>query len=197
MSLEPLLKSLEEHSEQEKQKIQEDAERELNQIQAAKESRLKSLRDQILARGRDLADIEEAKLIGMAKTQANSIILEARKAEYDRIYREAMDRVSHLKTERHYPEIFSALLQESLAGLSKDIVLEVSPDDVGLAKSALRDLDKLADVKPNTGVSSGVIVTDITFRLRVENTLESRLQKAWSSLTAQLAVKLWPQGIST
>ena len=73
MSLEPLLKSLEEHSEQEKQKIQEDTERELNQIQAAKESRLKSLRDQILARGCDLADIEEANEEVVCRSQSGEL----------------------------------------------------------------------------------------------------------------------------
>ena len=197
MSLEPLLHSLEEQSDRENHKIIEETQLELDQIQSTAQSRLTSLQDKILAKAREDAEIEEAKIIGQAKVQAHSIILEARKSEYEYIFQECLDKVSLIKSDSQYPQIFSALLQESLAGLSQDLIMEVSADDSNLAKSTLNGLGKKAEVKINASVKSGLIVKDHTLRLTVENTLESRLAKAWSNLTTELAGILWPHGMAS
>ncbi|MBI1882942.1 MAG: hypothetical protein HYS08_01885 [Chlamydiae bacterium] len=191
MSMESMLSNLEQEAELEKKKLHEEAESEAKQILKKAEEEASKIRAEILSKSKRIMDLEEAKAIGNARTQANRLLLEARQKEIEKIFQTSREKILQLSQEVDYSELLLNLIQESLIGVSGKIVAEVSPNDVKLAQDLFKRLKREAQIQANPKISKGVIISTEDHRLRIENTLEARFEKALNALKAEVSEKLW------
>lgn len=193
MSIQSLLQTLEKEAEQEKNKILEEEEKQIASIKQDAEEKARIIRSEVLQKAKEEIDIEEAKMIGQARSQANMEVLEARRKGFDLVLHLAKERLKNLSKETDYIQQFEFLAREAVAGLKGKLTAEVSPQDVSLAQDIFKKLKREIEVKANPKVQGGIIVKSPETHISVENTLESRLQKAFSMLTSEIAQKLWPK----
>ena len=199
MSIESMLVSLDQEAELEKKKILEESERQIDQIRKEAEKSSSEIRQDYSRQAKEAMDLEEAKLMGNAKSKANSLLLETRRKEFEHAFNEAKKRIhqlsqgtSPLGKEADYPQLFQSLVQESLIGIPGKIAAEVSPQDVNLAQEIFRKFKREAEIKPNPKISGGLLIKSQDMRQVIENTFDSRLLKAFNILTTEVAHKLWP-----
>jgi vacuolar-type H+-ATPase subunit E/Vma4 len=209
MSIESMLVSLDQEAELEKKKILEESERQIDQIRKDAEKSSSEIRQNYSRQAKEAMDLEEAKLMGNAKSKANSLLLETRRKEFEHAFNEAKKRIHQLSQgtspqqssslklglgkEADYPQLFQSLVQESLNGISGKVAAEVSPQDVNLAQEIFRKFKREVEIKSNPKISGGVLIRSQDMRQVIENTFDSRLLKAFNILTTEVAQKLWPQ----
>jgi V/A-type H+-transporting ATPase subunit E len=193
MSIQSLLQGLEKEAEQEKVKILEEAEKKIASIRKDTEEKAQEIRSEVLRKAKEEIDIEEAKMIGQARSQANMQVLEARRKGFDLVLHLAKERLRELSKESDYAQQLESLIQEAVAGLNGKLIAEVSAQDVPVAQNIFKKLKREAEVKASSKVQGGVIVKSPETHISVENTLDSRLQKAFNILTSEIAQKLWPE----
>lgn len=198
MSMEPMLANLEREADLERKKISEETQDKIDNLRKEVEDKIQVMRQSSLAQAKEALDLEEARIIGQAKAEASKLLLEARRNEFDSIFKKSSERIEKLQNDPEYPQILLNLIQEASIGFTGKLVAEVSPRDVKTANEIFRKLKKEAEIKPNSEISGGVIIHDVASRMVIENTFESRLSKALNVLTSEIAKKLWPQktGIS-
>jgi vacuolar-type H+-ATPase subunit E/Vma4 len=193
MSIENMLSTLDQESELEKKKLLEESKREIDQIRSEAEKSSNNIRQDYSRQAKDAMDLEEAKLIGNAKSKANSLLLETRRKEFEHAFNEAQKRIHQLSKDADYPLLFQSLVQESLIGITGKIVAEVSPQDMHLAQDVFKKLKRDVEIKSNPKISGGVLLRGQDMHIVVENTFDSRLSKAFNTLTTEVSQKLWPQ----
>ncbi len=192
MSIELMLEALEKEASIEKNKIREESETQIQLLQNQTKSEIEKSRDEIMTKAKEEMDMEEAKMLGNAKSQSNQLLLESRRKAFDNVYANAQERIQKTSKESDYPQILESLLQESLKNLTGKVTIEVSAKDVSLVQNLLKQLHKEADVHSNPKVLNGVVVKTADHKLIIENTLDNRLSKAMSNLTTEVVKNLWP-----
>lgn len=191
MSIESMLSALEHDAEAEKKKILEETQRQIAAILSEDQIKADSIRRHHMNKARDASDIEEAKALGSARSQASNMILQARKQAFEIVYARARERIRTLTQDNEYPQILAGLIQEAASGLSGRVAAEVAPQDVHTAQQIFKRLNISADIKASPAVFGGVILKSDEQRMVIENTLESRLAKVMQAATSELASVLW------
>jgi len=107
--------------------------------------------------------------------RARSIRLGAEKTLSDRLLSVALSSLKQLRHTR-YPEVFEKLAKE-LPSLPWKIV-RVHPDDKDLARKHLPD----AEIVPMETITGGLDAATADGTIRVVNTFEKRMERAWSDL---------------
>jgi vacuolar-type H+-ATPase subunit E/Vma4 len=115
----------------------------------------------------------------------NSVRLDARKRiagvkerAVRQVFEEARAQLTQVRKRPDYDEVFRALLDEALAGVSStDLEIWVDPADAELAQRALADRGVSAPVRPEISTAGGVVVATEAGRVMRRNTLEDRLDK--------------------
>jgi vacuolar-type H+-ATPase subunit E/Vma4 len=192
MSIESMLATLDQEAELEKKKILKESERQIDQIRKDAEKSSNEIRQDYSRQAKEAMDLEEAKLMGNAKSKANSLLLETRRKEFEHAFNEAKKRIHQLSKDAEYPQLFQSLVQESLNGISGKVTAEVSPQDVHLAQEIFRKFKRDVEIKSNPKISGGILIKSQDMHMVIENTFDSRLLKAFNTLTTEVAQKLWP-----
>jgi V/A-type H+-transporting ATPase subunit E len=132
--------------------------------------------------------VEEAH--STAKDQRNRIMYQVRgeenvalSKEKERMVNEAFqkagNRLSGLRNDPAYRDLFAMLLSESLEAIdSNDIRVHVDTRDLDLCKSCLDEKKLQVNIIPDLTTAGGVEISSADGKIRVYNTLESRLEKA-------------------
>ncbi|MFQ5464684.1 MAG: V-type ATP synthase subunit E [Thermodesulfobacteriota bacterium] len=175
MPKDSLLQVLEEDASAQCAMITAEAEAEAEEViaSAAKEAGETRL-GRISALERTLAR-QRTSALNAARTRANSARLKVRHDLIEEVLSAAVERFRKIP-EKEYSALVNRLYHEALdevhhrAGVRP--VVYVNPADAGLLDA------EEADIKTDECVSLGVVVTDPAGRLRSENTLAGRLQRA-------------------
>jgi V/A-type H+-transporting ATPase subunit E len=110
-----------------------------------------------------------------AESEARRIMLAARAALGERAYRIARELLPRFRG-ANYASVFGALVDELPARTWARV--RVGPADRELARSRFLD----AEVVPDEGVVAGLVVESDDGRIRIDNTLETRLARAWPEI---------------
>lgn len=110
-----------------------------------------------------------------ASGEASGILLAARSALADRLYGLARESLPRHRDER-YAALFDALVNEMPRCAWSRV--RVNPADRALAGNDFPD----AEIVPDESIVAGLIVEDGDGRVRVDNTLEKRLERAWPGI---------------
>ncbi|WP_117237123.1 V-type ATP synthase subunit E [Thermus sediminis] len=121
-------------------------------------------------------------LLSTARAEAKGEVLTAVRAK-------ALEALKALPQKPEWPEVVRKLALEALSAVAEPEALATHPENLphleALAKE--RGLELLADPSLRLGVRA----MGKGGKTRVENALESRLERAWDALSSQVAQALW------
>ncbi len=138
-------------------------------------------RQAVRMKAESAAQLHAASLVLQAKDEALTAILAEAEAE--------LKRITQNKTQ--YAKVLRGLIQEGATGLSGRLTVEVHPDDLQVARQAVKEAGLDAEVKSSTAISGGVRLVTSDGRFMVENTLTSRLERIKPVLASEVAALLW------
>ncbi len=131
------------------------------------------------AHGAEEAAVEARELMRHAAAEADAeargIVLEARSALAERLFGLAHGMLGRYRGEG-YEAMFDALVRELPPHEWQRV--RVNPSDRRLASDRL----PAAEVVPDDAIVAGIVVEDAGGRVRVDNTLGKRLERAWPRL---------------
>jgi V/A-type H+-transporting ATPase subunit E len=179
MSSQELIESLRHAAEEKARLMREETEREAEDLRLEVSRKVEDLRrsyaDQLAAVSRE----EARNALAEAGRRARSVRLEAEKTLSDRLFLLARSSLSHLR-EDGYPAVFEKLAAE-LPPMPWKLV-RVHPADAVLARKYFPD----AEIVPLEDITGGVDAEIDGGKIRVVNTFEKRLERAWGDLLPYL-----------
>lgn len=179
MDCDELIKSLRTRAEEKIQTIQREAKEEAALIQQEIELKIRSLREEY----ENTVTAESAKRAGHilsdAQNRVRLLTISNNRKLSDRLYRLTRSSLGLLRKEE-YPNVFNALALE-LPPLSWTSVT-VNPEDAAIARTSFPG----AEIIPDENISGGVDATTGENKVRVINTLEKRLERAWEDIIPDL-----------
>ncbi len=175
MSSRELIDSLRRSGEEKIHILRHEAEQEAEAVRTAASARLEELRRRYADRLAAAAGEEAVRALAEAGNRARTLRLEAEKVLSERLWSAARAAMHQLRN-GVYPSLFEKMVLE-LPALDWNLV-RVNPADVSLAKKYFPE----AEIIPVEIISGGVDVTIRDGTIRVINTLEKRLERAWNEL---------------
>jgi V/A-type H+-transporting ATPase subunit E len=179
MSCKELIESLRKAAEGRVRLVWQEAEAEAGKINADVALRLKQLRDDMSRKQTLMTADRISRAVSDANSRARIVRLSAEKALSDRLYGEAVASLSSLR-KGPYEALFGVMVEE-LPPLAWQAV-RVNPGDVALAKKHFPGAEIVADA----GITGGMDVSARSGAVRVVNTFEKRLERAWGDIQPSL-----------
>jgi V/A-type H+/Na+-transporting ATPase subunit E len=183
MGQEELIEELRRIGKESAEAVRRETAAEIEQLRSETSARLDALRG-VSAERRDAACAEETRaLLAGAVSQARLIRVAAENTLAERLYEEAR-RSLHCLREKGYDSLFTNLAAE--LPLCRWERIRVNPADRERARKRFPDVEIAAD----DAVSGGLEATADGGRIRVDNTLEKRLERGWPELLPTLVRRL-------
>lgn len=160
-------------------------EAEADRIKGEAAARIRKLQDDYGRRQESATAAETSIILAEAERQAALIKLEAEKVLAGRLYTLAHGILPRLRDDG-YAELFADLVEELLPCQWETV--RVNPADSELAKTSFPGVA----VETDCGITGGMEVSAEGGRVRVVNTLDKRLERAWPELLPHL-LKVIPE----
>jgi V/A-type H+/Na+-transporting ATPase subunit E len=184
MSSRELIESLRAASKEKIRLIQQEAEQEAKTLQTAKEEKLEGMRKRYADKLASAEGEESLLAVADAGNRARALRLEAEKALSDRLVAIARSSLPLLR-DSNYPAVFEKLVRELPSFAWKQV--RVNPADVSLARKYFPD----AEIVPVETISGGVDATLADGTIRIINTFEKRLERAWGEMLPLLVKDIY------
>lgn len=155
--------------------IRQEAEQEAKVLQAAVAGKIEELRKHYADKLISAEGDETLRALAEAGNHARRVRLEAEKALSDRLYSIACSSL-HLLRDNGYPAVFEKLALELPSFPWK--LVRVNPADLSMARKYFPN----AEIIPVENIAGGVDAAVADSTVRVINTLEKRLERAWNEL---------------
>jgi V/A-type H+-transporting ATPase subunit E len=179
MSCKELIESLRKAAGERIKILWADAEAEAGTLHAAAGERLEQLRKEMERKQVLEAGQRSARAEADANRRSRVISLSAEKELSDRLYAEALSMLGSLRGEA-YDSIFEALARELPAADWR--IVRVNPRDAAPAGKLFPG----AEIVPDPKITGGMDVSAGAGTIRVINTFEKRLERAWGDLQPDL-----------
>src|SRR5512133_229294 len=154
------------------QQIRQATDAEADRIRGEAADRIRKLQADYARRQEAATAAETGVIMAQAARQAARIRLEAENELAGRLYTLAHGTLTRLRDD-HYPELFAALVEELLPCQWQAV--RVNPADSALAEAAFPG----AAIETDSGISGGLEASAEGGRVRIDNTLDKRLERAW------------------
>ncbi|OGW50711.1 MAG: hypothetical protein A2078_05380 [Nitrospirae bacterium GWC2_57_9] len=179
MSCKELIESLRKACDERKRVLWQDAEAQAAAAKADAARRLEQLRAEADRKRETMSGDSVSRAVADANSRSRIIALAAEKALSDRLYQAAVSSLSLLRNGGS-PELFAALARE-LPPLAWQTA-RVNPEDLDLARKHFPG----AGIEADAGITGGMDVAAQGGAVRVVNTLEKRLERAWVDMQPDL-----------
>ena len=192
MSLEAILASIESSGEGEIEELRTEAESRARQVWEAAERKAAIAREEARRAALWPAAAERARRLHQAKLEALQAVGAIRQQLSETMLLEARQHLAELRAGPGYPLILRRLIAEALAALGEAelhdgrVILKIDPRDEPQVCLILNDLGVNLQVVAALHGWGGVVVTSGDGRVVVDNTLESRLERATPFLRQNL-----------
>jgi len=164
--------------------IQQEAEQEAKALLTAKEEKLEGLRKRYADKLASAEGEESLLAVADAGNRARALRLDAEKALSDRLVSIARSSLPLLR-DSNYPAVFEKLAMELPSFAWK--LVRVNPADVSMARKYFPD----AEIVPVETISGGVDATLADGTIRIINTFEKRLERAWGEMLPLLVKDIY------
>jgi len=181
MGSKELIESLRRAADERIRLIWKDAEGEAEKIRAEVSHRLDLLHESSSRTESLAATAVQVAAVSVANNRSRAHLLKAEKELSDRLFSVALSSLPRLRSSG-YQEAFGKMAQE-LPPLAWKTV-RVNPADVGLAKGSFAG----AEIIPDKTISGGVDAMTDGGKIRVINTFEKRLERAWVDMLPGLLI---------
>ena len=175
MGSKELIESLRRAADERIRLVWKEAEGEADKIRAEVSHKLDLLRENSSRTESLAATGAQVAAVSVANNRSRTNLLKAERALSDRLYSVALSSLHRLRNSG-YQEAFGKMAQE-LPPLDWKTV-RVNPADIGLAKSSFAG----AEIIPDKTIAGGVDAMTEGGRIRVINTFEKRLERAWMDM---------------
>ncbi len=175
MSSKELIESLRRVGDEKIRLIRQEAEQEAKSLRTAASRRIEELRKHHAEELTAAEGEETRRALAEAGNRARALRLAAETELSDRLYAIALSSLHRLR-DAGYPAVFEKLVLELPSFPWKRV--RVHPMDIDLARRYFPD----AEIAPAETISGGVDVTVMDATIRVINTFEKRVERAWSEL---------------
>ncbi len=175
MGCKELIESLRAAADEKIKALRREVEQEAGKVGAETARKLEELRAAYSRQRSSTAAEKAAKILSEANTAARLIRLSAEKALSERLYSLAVESL-HLLRNAGYRDVFAAFASE-LPRLPWKAV-RVNPEDIGRAKEHFPGAEIISDKH----ITGGLDVTTEGGKIRVINTFEKRLERAWEEM---------------
>ena len=136
--------------------------------------------------------IEKAKRIAEAKIKALDEILKSRDDIYGRLLDFLKKDIEEKRKKGTYRKIFEKLFREALEDYGeKEGRIIVSPEDMEYVKEVIKNTGLDFEIKTDDRIFAGLVIERKDGKIRVLNTLESRLKKAEPYLMEKLFIEVF------
>ncbi len=174
--------------------IEQETERKISQIQAEAEATANERRRQARQRAGAGCENELAMRRQQAQLRAGKMYQSARAGLITEALERCQDELGKLRDSPRYREIYGRLLQEALMLLKKEdgqIFLRADPRDQALLEDLVTEGGtQVLGVEYVLSSNGGVIASNQGDYVVVDNTLETRLERAYSGLQREMARQL-------
>lgn len=177
MGCQELIDSLYRAADERTRLIWQEAEKDALKIREANREKIMRMREDSLKHG--VSREEADRIIALASSEARSIALSSEKKLSERLFKLALSNLHALRKEK-YRDIFASLVNE-LPPLSWEEVT-VNPADRDIAE----ELFPGAKIFTDAGITGGFDAIVGNGRIRVINTFEKRLERAWTEIIPAL-----------
>lgn len=172
MGCKELIEALRREGDEKAQAIWREAEADAGKIRADADERIKGLREEYSRMQESAIKDQIDPILSEAKQKADAVRLAAQKDMSARLYRLALSVLSDLRDEG-YSDIFRLLVKE-LPFCNWEMV-KVNPQDERIAKEYFSDAEIITD----SSITGGLEVQAKDGKIRISNTFEKRLERAW------------------
>ncbi len=175
MGRDELVAALRRQTEEKIASLREEAQTKARDIRKEREDRLSRLQEELAATRREAARVEAEVVLRQADGEIRDRTLQTEREISERLYRIAVGLLPDLRDENDGKSFRS--LSEELPPFQWSTV-RVNPADVDDARALFPD----ADVTGDKAISGGLEAGSDGDRVRIVNTFEKRLERAWEEL---------------
>ena len=199
-NLSRIISVIEEDAAREAEKILKEAQTKAEELRKQAEQEAEARRDEILKRARREAERERARIIAGARLRAKKQMLDTKEEVIMHVFSEVKKELEAISKDRKkYREVLKNLIVEAAESIGKDAILLVREQDRKIfSKRFISELEKAAGIKfelaeEAIGGSGGVVLRSRDGRTEVDNTFETRLERAEAELRNEAARVLFGQ----
>lgn len=202
MSLEAILASIESSGEAELERLHTETESRVQQVLAAAERKAALVREETRRAALWPAAAERARRLHQAKLESLCTTGEVRNRLIELTLSETRQRLADLRADPDYARILRHLIAEAMTALGEEelrsgrAALEIDPRDEPHICPILNELGHHLQVVSSLQGWGGIVVTSGDGRVVVNNTLETRLERATPFLRQDL-VAFIEEGLKT
>lgn len=195
MSLEGILEEIRARGETDLLDIEKHTAARVDQILGQAREEAESVKREVCEEIAAPARAEGSRLINEAQLGALRIRDEARQRAIEKTRERVQARLAEVRGRDGYADLMRRLLQAAVddvritMGQDEDVHLQADARDEALIEEILQDYDQDLSASYDLEVWGGLIARSQDDRVTVNNTLESRLEQAWSSVRRYLAAK--------
>ena len=179
MAYENLLKSVDESAQEREKELLENARVTVESVRKKAREQAELIRQSQISEAEKAAVVEKNKLMYLVKAENKAHLIKIREQIFESAFNDASLRLSHLRTDPVYPEIFKKFLMDAAEALSVDtFCIQVDKRDEDLCRKTLDSINLRADVVPDLTSAGGLVASMPDGSIIISNTVESRLERA-------------------
>ncbi len=179
MAYNDLIRSMEENAGEKVTEIRLETERKVEAINRESSEKAESARQSLIEEARSAARDQRNRTLYQVRGEENVALTLEKEQMVTEAFRTAGEGLKGVRDDPSYRELFSQLLSESLDALNiRDIRVHVDRRDQELCRSLLAARSFQAEIIPDLTTAGGMEISSADGRIRIYNTLESRLEKA-------------------
>ncbi len=179
MAYENLLKSVEESALEKERELRERARMTIQEISNDAKNQVGIIQGSLLAEAKKATLIEKNKHIYLTKNENKKKLIDTKETIFLEAFREAEQRLSHMRDDPNYPAIVKKLTREAVESLGGEkFRVHTDPRDEQLVKKILAELDLSGDVIADLTSAGGLVASTHNESVKISNTFESRLDRA-------------------
>lgn len=179
MGCKELIDALRKEGDEKARAIWQETEEEAEKIRADADEKIKKMQEEYSRMQASAIEYQIEPILSEAKQKADTIKLTAENDLSVRLYHLALSVLNYLRDEG-YSDAFHLLVKE--LPLYKWERVKVNPEDEKMAKEYFSNAEIISD----KNISGGLEVMTKDGKIRISNTFEKRLEKAWMEILPKL-----------
>ncbi len=195
MSIEDILRALDDQCREECQEIYGRAEAEAKLILDRAQEEADAIREARLARVRAEAESETTSMLYSARLKSKNAVISAKERIAEKALAAAEERLQGLRSQPGYEAVFESLVAEGLTRISGKVVVHVDAADEAVAEAVMGGLGLDYELRPDIHTAGGAVVSDAAGRVRIINTIEERLNRAREKLRMRVSEILFGEEV--
>lgn len=178
MALEEMLVALEQEGQETVDRIESQAKAHENQILKEAKEEADRIRSDHIKKMEDQVRMERSRIINGAHFQVKKEVIRMKEAMMNEVFSEVSKRIENLRNDASYKDIFEKLTTEAVSGIAGKALVSIDPADENLGREVLDKMKIDYELALSNKCLGGLIARSEDGRIILNNTIDSRLDKA-------------------